>query len=384
MMMLMGGAAVAPALPTISTVFPETSEFIISLIVTLPSLAIAITGMGMGTLADKIGKVKILIISLLIFGFAGVSGYFLNSIETILIGRFFVGMGIAGLTCSCTALLSEYYSGAMRVKVLSYQAAATGIGVLVLELSGGVLAGISWRLPFLIYGMGFLITMLVVISAREPAYPEPLDGLENIPEKKTNRPLVALCYISLLLTMFLMFALPTKLTYYIAEMGGSTTLSGLLLGFNGVCSAITSMFYRRISGRLEIFAILTVAFGLFAIAYLLFAIPASYPVTFISVCFVGIAVGFIIPTVTNTLAKESSPKTSGKLMGGFGVMLNLGQFISSLILVPIIAATGSYGGMFTYLGIVAVLVFVVFAAWTIHLRLITTRSAALGGNNDQT
>ena len=39
-------------------------------------------------------------------------------------------------------------------RVLGYQAAAMGIGVLILEASGGLLAGISWRAAFLIYLIG--------------------------------------------------------------------------------------------------------------------------------------------------------------------------------------------------------------------------------------
>lgn len=64
MLMLMGGAAVAPALPAISLAFPDASESLINLIITLPSLAIAITGLLIGALSDKIGKVKVLLASL--------------------------------------------------------------------------------------------------------------------------------------------------------------------------------------------------------------------------------------------------------------------------------------------------------------------------------
>ena len=378
MMMLMGGAAVAPALPAISAAFPGESEFIISLIITLPSLAIAITGMGMGYLADRFGKVRILVISLLIFSLAGISGFFLNSIETILLGRFFVGVGIAGLTCSCTALISEYYSGALRVKLLGYQAAAMGIGALVLEISGGVLADLGWRLPFLIYGLGFIITLLIVISAQEPTNAMSPAEADDPLARKVDKRMVALCYASIFLTMFFMFALPTKLTYYIQDMGGSPTLSGLFLGLNGICSAVTSVFYRRLSDRLNPLAMLTIAFGLFASAYLLFALPASYSVTFISVSFVGLAVGFVMPTVTNALAKESSRENSGKLMGGFTMMFYFGQFLSSIVLAPVLLMAGSYGGMFAYLGCAAASIFVAFAVLLFRRRTAPIVSAPVG------
>ena len=126
MLILMGGAAVAPALPEIGMVFPQYDSFVINLIISLPSLAIALVGLVIGALTDKLGKVRVLLVSLALFGVAGVSGYFINDISMLLVGRFFVGVGIAGISCCCTALVAEYYSGPERVKVLGYQAAAMG------------------------------------------------------------------------------------------------------------------------------------------------------------------------------------------------------------------------------------------------------------------
>lgn len=58
MLMLMGGAAVAPALPSISVAFPDASESLISLIITFPSLAIAIVGLAIGHYLIKWEKSK--------------------------------------------------------------------------------------------------------------------------------------------------------------------------------------------------------------------------------------------------------------------------------------------------------------------------------------
>ncbi len=98
MIILMGAAAVAPALKPLSEAFPEHSAVVISLVVTLPALAVAMTGLGIGYLADRYGKAKTFILSLAIFTFAGLSGYFLNTLESVLIGRFILGIGIAGIS----------------------------------------------------------------------------------------------------------------------------------------------------------------------------------------------------------------------------------------------------------------------------------------------
>ena len=75
MLILMGGAAVAPALPEIGMVFPQYDSFLINLIISLPSLAIVLAGLVIGALADRLGKVRVLLVSLALFGVAGVSGY---------------------------------------------------------------------------------------------------------------------------------------------------------------------------------------------------------------------------------------------------------------------------------------------------------------------
>ena len=82
MMVLMGSAAVSPALYGIEVEL-ETSKFMASMVISLPSLVVAIFGFPMGYLADRVGLAKILIVSLLLFIVSGVSGYFCTDIYTL-------------------------------------------------------------------------------------------------------------------------------------------------------------------------------------------------------------------------------------------------------------------------------------------------------------
>ena len=368
MLMLMGGAAVAPALPAISLAFPDASESLINLIITLPSLAIAITGLLIGALSDKIGKVKVLLASLLVFGVAGVSGYFLNDVYTILIGRFFVGIGIAGITSCCTALIAEYYTVMVRVKVLSYQSAAMGIGILVLETSGGALADFSWRDPFLIYAIGFFIFALALVSLREPTRPEVTDGIDIQPEEKFNLKLIIVCYLTIFLAMIMCFILPSKLPYYLSEMNAPSIMSGVFLGVQGVCNAVTSLSFRRISAAIERFKLLAIAFIFLGISLCLLYLPHSYAYIAVSMVFAGIGMGIISPTVSTTLASQSVAKTSGKIMGGYSTALNLGQFSATLVIIPIMAVMGTYSGLFLVIGVIALIIGIIYGVTSLFLE----------------
>ena len=191
MLMLMGGAAVAPALPLIEHVFPG-QDTLVSMIITIPSLAVGLVGFGMGALADRFGKVRTLAVSLVVFTVAGAAGFLMEGgsdgqLYTLLAFRFVVGIGIAGISSAVTALIAEYYTGIDRVKALSYQSAAMGVGVLILEYTGGLLAEFSWREPFLVYLIGVPILLMVLLSMREPSRSDPGSGERREPERSIRR-----------------------------------------------------------------------------------------------------------------------------------------------------------------------------------------------------
>jgi MFS family permease len=339
MLILMGGAAVAPALPAIGEAFTGQDPVMINLIITLPSLAIAMTGIGLGMLADRWGKVKVMLTSLTIFALAGLSGFFLEDLYAILIGRFLVGVGIAGITCTTTALISEYYGGVSRVRVLSYQTAAMGVGVLILETSGGALAGIGWHYPFLIYGLGFVFAMVALVSMEEPSHPSVLPDIASTGVRKTDGTVIAFCYSAIFLAMLIMFVMPSKLPdYMLQSLGASSLVSGLFLGGLGICTCVTALLYRRISSVMERRLMVATGFFLIFVSYGLFIIPPSYVTAFMSVCLLGAGMSFITPPVVDMLVEQVVHTNSGKIMGGYSTLLSLGQFLCTFLIAFVMAA----------------------------------------------
>lgn len=354
MLILMGGAAVAPALPQISLAFPEYDGIWITMIITLPSLAIAVTGFAVGMMADRFGKVRTLCVSLAVFAGAGMSGYVIDDLPLLLVSRFFVGVGIAGLTSCITALLSEYYHGTARVKVLSYQSAAMGIGVLVLETGGGALAGYGWHSPFLIYGLGFVILALVIVSLREPK-PMELSSARPADGRTGDRSVILYCYVGIFCTMLFSFTLPTRLPTYMAEvLGEASLMSGIVLGIHGTVQACVTLMHRRIADHVDRFAIIPLGLCLIAVSLAMFALPAGLAVTIVNACIMGVGIGLISPTVVNLLAEQVTSDTSGKVMGGYSTLLNLGQFICTfavaglLLIEPGVAQTFPVMGLFAF------------------------------------
>ena len=342
MLMLMGGAAVAPALPLIQEYFSDSSEFMVSLVITLPSLAVAVTGLIIGGLSDRFGKVNTLVVSLVVFTIGGVASYFLDDLVLILVMRFILGVGIGGLSSAVTALMAEYYVGASRVKVLGYQSAAMGIGALVLETAGGSLASIGWNAPFLIYLIGIPILILCVVSMKEPAKREAPSPEELAqPKRKANMKTVAICYAAIFMCQMIFFLLPTKLPTFLEDPSTpdyiSTTMVGLFLGVTGIMQAVVSVFYRRIVAVIRPFMVMCCGFLVMGFGLSLLLFSPTVPVALLAMILAGCAVGLISPAVTNTLAGEASSSNSGKIMGGYSTFMNFGQFAISLVSVPLLA-----------------------------------------------
>ena len=365
MLMLMGGAAVAPALPLINAAFPD-QEFAVSLVITLPSLAVGCTGFVLGGIADRFGKVRTLSASLIVFTACGVASFFLDDLSVILVMRFFVGVGIAGISMAVTALMAEYYTGASRVKVLSYQSAAMGLGVLLLEYTGGSLAAFSWHEPFLVYLIGIPILFLCILSMKEPVHDAATDrASQEERSRPADRRLIAICYAAIFVCQTMSFLLPTKMPTFLEdpELPGhiSASMMGLFLGAHGITNSAVSLMYRRVVSVIRPFMVISIGFIVMGAAMILLMLFPTVAVALVMMVLVGLGLGLICPAISNTLAGEATSTTSGKIMGGYSTFLNFGQFAISLVSVPLLAAVGgSIPSMFAVMGCVALVVGILF------------------------
>ncbi len=365
MLMLMGGAAVAPALPLINAAFPDR-EFAVSLVITLPSLAVGCTGFVLGGIADRFGKVRTLSASLVLFTACGVASFFLDDLTTILAMRFLVGVGIAGISMAVTALMAEYYTGASRVKVLSYQSAAMGLGVLLLEYTGGSLAAFSWHEPFLVYLIGIPILLLCILSMKEPVHDASADRASSEERSRpADKRLIAICYAAIFVCQTISFLLPTKMPTFLEdpELPGHITASmmGLFLGAHGITNSAVSLMYRRVVSVIRPFMVISIGFIVMGAAMIVLMLFPTVAVALFMMVMVGVGIGMICPALSNTLAGEATSTTSGKIMGGYSTFLNFGQFAISLVSVPLLAAVGgSIPSMFAVMGCVALVAGMLF------------------------
>lgn len=151
---VMAGAAVAPALEVIRAHFSDASRTSVQLIVSMPAVFIVITNLCFNRLAEKVGSKTLVMTGLVLYTAGGCCAGLFDSIGLVLLMRALVGVGVGMIMPLSTGLLTYYFPPEKREGLLGLASAANQLGGVIATLLAGLLAGISWRLSFMVYLMG--------------------------------------------------------------------------------------------------------------------------------------------------------------------------------------------------------------------------------------
>ena len=359
---LLGTAAVSPVLELMKEA-GLGPEYIVNLVLTLPPLATAAAGFFIGALSDKIGRVKIFALSLLLFAVSGVSGFFLDNIYAIIGMRLLLGISIAGLLPMASALLSEYYEGEQRTRYLGYLGVSNGIGVLILQTLCGVLADFGWQYAFLVYLLGLVALPFVLLCLREP--PRSCAEKAECPVSVPSPLRYAGIYVLVFLPALLMYLVAVNLSYY---MGGfaisvSPFWVGLLLGIFGLSSAVSGFLFWRFSRRFSPLSIAGLIFLMEAAGLLLIGASENFLLLTAGLLLLGFGMGLGMPNGPAWVSRITPPAVLGRYMGGVTVSLYLALFANSFVspVVLSVLGDGEYALMFLlFAGISGILGLILF------------------------
>jgi MFS family permease len=161
-----GVSAVTPALAAIAKAFPAMRPQFIQMVVTLPSLLIMASTLVCGVLSRSIGKKKLVIIGMLLFGIGGITPAFYGGIIFILIMRGVFGAGVGFLLPLAQSLIADYFEGHDRDVFMGYSASNAAIFGIIFTLLGGFLCDIHWRYTF--YAHLLVVPAFLIVLARMP------------------------------------------------------------------------------------------------------------------------------------------------------------------------------------------------------------------------
>jgi len=336
MMTMMANAVIAPALPQINEVFSAVkgAEVLSKLLMTLPALTIAFTAPFVGRLVDKRGRLRVLIFSLILYALAGTSGLWLNSLPAILVGRLFLGLGVAGIMTSATTLIGDYFKGEDRNAFMGMQGAFIGLGGVIFITTSGYMADIHWRLPFVIYAFSLLVLVLSVFFLYEPEAKQKSEGGGG--DQGYSRKTVWIIFISGFLGLSYFYIIPVQIPFFIQSFEGvSNAMSGWAISSLTLTSALAALSYKYMKKRFSYPSIYGISFLIMATGYILLSQCNSYMQVIIVIMWMGIGTGWLMPNSSLWIMSVVPESVRGRMIGRLTTFIFMGQFASPLFIQPL-------------------------------------------------
>jgi MFS family permease len=358
---ILSGAAVSPALGRIQLAFPDASPLAIQMILTLPPLFIIPFSLLTGRISLILRKRHILFVGLIIYLLAGVGGGLMNNMTMILVMRALLGVGTGLISALSLSLIADFYHGEARSSTMGLSSAIATMGGIVLTLLSGWLALFSWRFAFAVYLVSLIALILVYFFL-----PEPPISSQDLSTKPGKLPfgVYGMGFLTILL-MIVFYLIPTQIALFIQDAGiGDAGQSGISIATMNLAAFIVGLAFGRIRKTLKslttVIGLVCLAGGLIALNFVL-----TFSAVLISLFFAGMGIGTLMPTIFLSTANLVPDELNGPALSITNSSLYLGQFISPLFF-SVLASLFNYqdvkvnffaGGMLTLL---AALIFIVW------------------------
>lgn len=332
---VMAGAAVAPALNTISAYFGDAGQTLTQMVISIPALFIVIMSIVFPKLCDRFKSKGLLMAGLLLYVAGGSLAGIFDNIYIVLAFRALVGIGVGIIMPLSTGLLSFYYSKDKQDKLMGYSSAMNQMGGVIATLVAGLLASVSWRLSFLVYLIGLLSVVLCLLFL-------PNDRIGTDSGKKETM-VFARYYpfiIAMFLLMFTFFVYPAEFAIETAREGVipqhfiAVIMAGMdLIAFLG---GLSFVHIKKIAGS----ATKIVAPTMFALGYASLWLLGGWVGTITGSVLVGFANGLGIPFIISTASHKAGRSAAVTVMPMLSMALYLAQFMTPLMLSAITKAVG--------------------------------------------
>jgi MFS family permease len=351
---VMGVSSVAPAFPKIiRDLGLETHEvgYLIT-VFTLPGMFLTPV---LGVLADRFGRKKVLVPSLLIFAVFGGACGFVSDFELLLIFRFVQGMGAAALGALNITILSDIFSGRERITALGYNAGVLSLGTSAYPAVGGALAMLGWHFPFF---LPFLVLPLAraVWSRLESPRPNRESHFKQYMLRAVKLALTRRAlglFGTTTVTFVILYGMViTYLPIHLADRFGAESWAiGVVIAAASLTTAAMASQLRKVADRLSTKVMVMTAFVLYGLAATLLPMMPGLWWTILPACVFGMAQGLNVPSIQTMMAELAPMELRGAFMALNGTVLRIGQTLGPVIMGAAFTLAGLDGVFATAAGL---------------------------------
>lgn len=341
-------AVLGPSMPKMQAHFASApmADFLVPLTMTVPLLTMAVLSVFIGSLADRIGRKRILVYSTASYALFGTAPLWLDSLTNIFASRVLLGISEAALMTVSTTMIGDYFCGLKRQRFMSLQTTVAAGSAFILNLVGGAVGEFGWRAPYAIY---LISVPLALLMARYLWEPKPAcdsaAGMRSVDDEGIEfrpRQLAGICVLGLFVGLVFLIV-PVHMGYLFGALGVSSSAAiGAAYGLNSlgvVCG--TLCFGWVVAGRLRVPAQLALASGIMAAGFFGMSLAGSYGMLTVAAVVNGFGAGLLLPTAVTWNMRTLPFSRRGLGVGAFQSCQFLGMFVNPILVVALEHALGT-------------------------------------------
>ena len=351
---IMATLSVAPAIPRLIAQFEDVPNVtvLIPMLMTIPAICIAVTSPFVGVLTDRLGRRRVLIAAIIIYGVFGMAPFFLDDLYVILATRVGVGVSEAMLFTVGKTLIGDYFTGERRQRWVGYQNAIDAALGTTTWLLGGLLASLGWRAPFLLYTLAVPLLIAVYFLIWEPSPRDDAEGGAAVDPSFSAFPWrrMSVVFAVTLFAGAMYFSYPTNIARALSELGvAEASRIGILTAIASIGTPIGALIYARAT-FVPTHAMVGVGLGFIGVSFVAIGLSGNY--------YNATGFGFLeqignglLGAVLTMWCLTSLPfEHRGRGMGIWGTFMVSGIFLSPLIFAFIERLTGTVTSGFVIMG----------------------------------
>jgi ACDE family multidrug resistance protein len=361
LMAVMGVASISPAFPRIVEALgiSETEVGLLIVAFTLPGVVMT---PFLGVLADRVGRKRLLVPSLFLFGLAGSACALATEFNVLITLRVLQGFGAAALGSINLTVLGDLYQGERRAVALGLNSSVLNIGIAAYPLLGGALAIFAWNYPFLLPLLAIPIGFFTLFWLKNPE-PRSRESLREYLGSAwgylKNIKLAGAFIAGVIYYIILYGSYQTYLSLYLADsFEASSFIIGVILSTMAVTSALVSSQLGRIVRLVSVPDLVKLGFFLEAVSLALIPFLPGMWLMLIATFIVGLAMGVLVPGLMTYIASLPPLEYRAVTMSINSAMLRLGQTLGPLIF-GLVYLHASFKGVFLYGAALALLTAIV-------------------------
>ncbi|HCW51242.1 MAG TPA: MFS transporter [Clostridiales bacterium] len=345
---VMGVSSIAPALPKVVEAFGfEEAE--VGLLITAFTLPGVLLTPFAGVVADRLGRKRVLVPSLFLFGLAGGLCAFTRRLDVLLALRVVQGTGAAALGSLSTTLIGDLWEGPARARAMGLNASVLSLGTAVYPLVGGGLAVVGWNWPFL---LPWLALPFGVVVARRLESPQP-DGQGDLRDylkgawKGLRDARVLGVFASGTLIFVILYG--SYLTYFTLLLGrvfeAPPHVIGAMMFIMSITTAAASSQLGTLARRFAKPTLVKAGFLAYTVSLAVVPLVREMWLLVVPVLIFGTGHGVIVPSLQTILAELAPLEHRAIFMSLNGTMLRVGQTLGPVVMGLVFASAG-YRGVF--------------------------------------